>query len=137
MSRKEVMEGAKYSKFDAESGLTWVWYGGHGVHGYDLSKSDTPEVDIINVGDFSRDEATLSEVEHGVKNRMHDEEWNSCMTPEERGHSVFMEENLKREESHEKCPPGEHWVSGFSRTTDSYGNAHWVRGHCAKDPRRR
>ena len=59
------------------------------------------------------------------------------MSPEEKGHALFVEKQLKREEEHERCPSGKHWVSGFSRTTNSYGNAEWVRGHCARDPKKR
>ena len=139
MSRKEIMEDAKYSRFDPVTGLKWIWYGGHGVHGYDLSPHDPVEVDIINVGDFSRDEATLSEVENGVQNRIEDDrrEYYNSITPHPSNHVLFVEEQLRRESSHEKCLPGKHWVSGYPKIAKRYGDANWVSGHCAKDPKGR
>ena len=58
------------------------------------------------------------------------------MNSEEIGHAYWVENQLKREEENRLrgCPEGYHWISGFSRTTGTYGNAVWVKGHCAKNP---
>ena len=50
------------------NGLKFVWAGGHGINIY----RDDEEVDFINVGDFSRNEATKEEVEKGVKDYIED-----------------------------------------------------------------
>ena len=45
------------------NGFKFVWSRGHGINIY----RDDEEVDFINVGDFSRNEATKKEVEEGIK----------------------------------------------------------------------
>lgn len=125
MSKKEIMKDAKYSKYDATTGTTWVWYGGHSVFGYDLSRSDTPERDVINVGNFANNDATLPEVERGINNRIEydREEFYGSMPPEQR--------IRPHEEPHhhdERCGHGRHWVKSHRR------NGVEIRGHCAKNP---
>jgi hypothetical protein len=53
-------------RYDTD-GLMYVWYGAHGVHTYDASGQ---ELDYWSVGDFSRDSATLQEVEESIAGRM-------------------------------------------------------------------
>ena len=50
------------------NGLKFIWSGGHGINIY----RDDEEVDFINVGDFSRNEATKEEVEEGIKEYIKD-----------------------------------------------------------------
>ena len=50
------------------NGFKFVWSRGHGINIY----RDGKEVDFINVGDFSRNEATKEEVEEGIKNYIKD-----------------------------------------------------------------
>lgn len=53
-----------YKVWDSEeTGLRYVWHGGHTVNIY---QGDT-EIDCFSVGDFSRNQATESEVMEGIK----------------------------------------------------------------------
>ena len=88
--------GAKFTKFDPITGLTWIWYGGHMVHGYALNRPDKPERDVINVGDFAKDSATLAEVRKGVVNKIQydREEFVNSLSPAEKEH---IEKVMRRE----------------------------------------
>ena len=44
-------------------GLSFRWYGGHGVHIYEHGE----ETDFFSVGDFAKDEATKKEVIRGIE----------------------------------------------------------------------
>lgn len=43
---------------DSNRGITLMWFGGHGIHGYKNKK----EIAFWNVGNFSKDEATREEI---------------------------------------------------------------------------
>ena len=55
----EQLNGAKMVRFDPDTGLTLVWFGGHGVHAY---TSEGREVSFWNVGSFEADHASEKEV---------------------------------------------------------------------------
>ncbi len=46
-----------------KTGVKWVWFGGHGIHGYIGGR----EVAFFNTGDFSKDELTPKEAEKALK----------------------------------------------------------------------
>ena len=52
------LDRARYVEYDPD-GLVLAWFGGHGVHIYDL---DGSEVDYLSVGDFSQNNATHDEI---------------------------------------------------------------------------
>ncbi len=55
------------AKFESnEYPFVFRWYGGHGVNIYDMRTGK--EIDIINVGDFAKDSATLEQVKRGIQN---------------------------------------------------------------------
>ncbi len=60
----EALDGARYVRFLEELGVVLAWHGGRGVHVYDAETGE--ELDMFNVGDFSKDEATIEEVERGI-----------------------------------------------------------------------
>jgi len=60
----EALDGARYVKFFEELGVVFAWHGGRGVHIYDAETGE--ELDMFNVGDFSKDEATIEEIERGI-----------------------------------------------------------------------
>lgn len=52
------LDGARMVKYDP-NGLLLAWFGGHGLHVYDMAGR---EVDYRTVGDFSENSATYAEV---------------------------------------------------------------------------
>ena len=62
----QELTGAKYTEVhnDMPGGCVYVWFGGHGVHEYNAAGE---ELDFFNVGDFSKNQATLKEVKAGIK----------------------------------------------------------------------
>lgn len=65
--RSRTLAEAKFVHQAEDVGLTFAWFGGHGVHVYDKSGR---EVDYFSVGDFKLPEATLNQVREGVRIRM-------------------------------------------------------------------
>jgi len=61
------LDGAKYVKHDPETDLTYAWFGGHMIHVY---SQDGREVDVFNVGSFAENNATIEEVEEGIRDTM-------------------------------------------------------------------
>lgn len=59
------LDGAKYVRYVDDMELLFVWHGGHGIHV--LNPEGGEEVELYNVGDFGREEATLDEVVQGVQ----------------------------------------------------------------------
>lgn len=53
-----VLDGARHVTYDP-NGLVLGWFGGHGLHIYDLGGN---EVDYRSVGDFAIHEATYEEI---------------------------------------------------------------------------
>lgn len=53
-----VLDGARHAKYHPD-GLVLAWFGGHGLHVYDLGGN---EVDYLPVGDFALSEASYPEV---------------------------------------------------------------------------
>jgi hypothetical protein len=53
-----VLDGARHITYDP-SGVVLAWFGGHGLHVYDLGGA---EVDYRSVGDFVQHEATYAEI---------------------------------------------------------------------------
>lgn len=97
--------------FDNKSGLTYAWWGGHQVSIYN---SAGDEIDVLNAGDFSKDSASSADIARSIKERIRDNE----------RESEGLEEG--------RCSEGYHWV----RAHESYAGG-YVRGHCARDPRKR
>lgn len=56
------LDRARYVEFDPD-GLVLAWFGGHGVHVYDLAGT---EVDYMSVGDFSNNDARDAEVKEAM-----------------------------------------------------------------------
>lgn len=52
------LDGARMVKYDP-NGLLLAWFGGHGLHVYDMAGA---EVDYRTVGDFSQNSARYEEV---------------------------------------------------------------------------
>jgi len=72
------MEKEKAMIIEHLDGVTYKWYGGHGIHIYKHRK----EIEFFNVGDFSKNEATRKEVNTGIK-RWHKEHIKELIYPEE------------------------------------------------------
>lgn len=60
------LDGARWVQYDAD-GLVWAWFGGHGVHGYNMAGV---EIEFYNVGDFAQNDATLDEVRESIGARI-------------------------------------------------------------------
>ncbi len=58
------LSGAKIIKYDDQTDITYAWFGGHGVHGYN---SEGVEVDFYNTGDFSQDNADPAIIESSIE----------------------------------------------------------------------
>ena len=58
---------ARYFFEAPDLGVSFAWFGGHGVHVYDRSGK---EIDYFSVGDFKVPEATLGEVKRAVDARV-------------------------------------------------------------------
>jgi hypothetical protein len=59
----DSLEGAKVIEYDPDLDVVFAWFGGHGIHAYD-PRGD--ELNLWNVGDFTKDAATLPEVHRGI-----------------------------------------------------------------------
>jgi bacterioferritin (cytochrome b1) len=55
---------ARYFFEAPDLGVSFAWFGGHGVHVYDRSGK---EIDFFSVGDFAKTDATLAEVKRAVE----------------------------------------------------------------------
>lgn len=64
------MTHSKITRRIPKAGLTLNWFGGHGIHIYKHGR----EVELINVGNQSKDEATREEVIKKM-NRLKNGEW--------------------------------------------------------------
>jgi hypothetical protein len=60
----ESLDGARLVMHDPEWDLALAWFGGHGIHAYDV---DGTEVSYWSVGDFANDDATAAEVEASMR----------------------------------------------------------------------
>jgi hypothetical protein len=60
---KDELTGAKVIEYDEDDDLVFAWFGGHGIHAYN-PRGD--EVNLWNVGDFAKDDATYPEVHRGI-----------------------------------------------------------------------
>lgn len=62
---KDAFDKAIYVHFNDDFGVIFVWYGGHMIHMYD---SRLKEIDVKNIGDFSKSPSavTLSQVEKSI-----------------------------------------------------------------------
>ena len=60
------LDGARLCRYDAD-GLLLAWFGGHGVHCFNGAGT---EVDYWTCGDFSKNEAEVSEVEESMARRI-------------------------------------------------------------------
>lgn len=56
------LDRARYVEYDP-NGLVLAWFGGHGVHVYDLGGT---EVDYMSVGDFSQNDASFIDVREAM-----------------------------------------------------------------------
>lgn len=61
------LSGAKIVKYDENTGLTYAWFGGHGIHIY---SEDGTEVDFYNTGNFQYDSADPKAVEESIEGRI-------------------------------------------------------------------
>ena len=60
------LDGARLVRYDEDSGLLLVWYGGHGINAYNTSGDTVAFWNIASKGD----EATLEEIERSIENRV-------------------------------------------------------------------
>lgn len=60
-------KSARYVFTAKDVGLTFAWFGGHGVHVYDGTGR---EIDFFSVGDFKLPEATVDQVKEGVRMKL-------------------------------------------------------------------
>lgn len=67
MSLGEQLDGAQLVRYDAESELTFAWFGGHGVHVY---RDSGDEVEFFSIGDFARDTVTPDEAIAAIKDKI-------------------------------------------------------------------
>lgn len=63
MSLMDALVGARLVRADEEGGYVLAWFGGHAIHIYN---SDGQSVGLLNVGDFSKKNATPEEVERAM-----------------------------------------------------------------------
>ena len=60
------LDGARFVKYDPD-GYVYAWFGGHGVHMYDVNGE---EVDYWSTGDFAQNDADISDVQESMARRM-------------------------------------------------------------------
>jgi len=65
-----TLDGALLALHDSKHGVLFVWYGGHGVHGYMPSEAEWKEVIFYNTGDFAKENAAMSDVIQSIEERM-------------------------------------------------------------------
>lgn len=66
------LEGAKVTKYDEQSGITFAWFGGQsmGIHGYDASGE---EIAYWTMGGCETDYATIEEVTASIDRHIADQ----------------------------------------------------------------
>lgn len=61
----EQLAGAKVIEIDEARDLYLAWHGGHGIHVYEGSTGT--EVDYLTTGDWSKNEATESQIRKSMR----------------------------------------------------------------------
>ena len=103
---------------DFKRGLTYAWWGGHQITIYDAFGR---EIDIFNVGDFSKENASTDDISEAIKDRI------EHPTPIYDQYGNEIKEKIRSEEG--RCFEGYHWVK-----THYTKDGTKVSGHCAKNP---
>ena len=62
------LDKARIVRFDEGRELLYAWFGGHGVHAYNV---EGDEVDFWNVGDWSKNNASAEDVIESMEERIH------------------------------------------------------------------
>ena len=76
------------SRISPITGIKWVWFGGHGIHGYIGSAKQRKEIAFLNAGDFSKDSMTEEEAKRAVERIAH-------LTSEEQSQYAINEHEMK------------------------------------------
>lgn len=58
-----ALDEARYVRYDPRDDTVLAWFGGHGIHVYNANGD---ELDLFNVGDFSKNDASLEDVKKAV-----------------------------------------------------------------------
>ena len=106
---------------DFKRGLTYAWWGGHQVTIYD---SFGREINIFNVGDFSKDNASREEISKSIEKEIKSPMFS--VVYDEYGNKI-TDKGVGSEEG--RCSEGYHWVK-----THYTKNGTEVSGHCARNP---
>lgn len=60
----EALDGAKMVRYDHNQEIVLAWFGGHGLHAYNL---EGEEIHFSNVGDFAKSDATPGEIADEIR----------------------------------------------------------------------
>ena len=77
-----TLDGVKVARWDADHEVLFLWWGGHGVHGWQPQETGQwAEVLYWNTGDFGESDATEKEVQHSITEHTQlpeEEFWSFC-----------------------------------------------------------
>lgn len=67
-AQKRMVRGAEISKFDPKTGITWAWFGGHYIHGYD--KNGTEAALFSTGSDYSKENVPEKEIRKAIASKL-------------------------------------------------------------------
>lgn len=72
MADLQQLDGVRWSQYDEATGLLLAWHGGHGIRAYD---SEGKECLLWNIGDWSKSEATIEEVQENMREHIEKQDY--------------------------------------------------------------